>query len=274
MEPESIFALAAAPGARVCYAATGAGLWQLNSKGKWRQIAPQFAPVTLTSVVAQGSTVIIGASGDIAVSRDKGESFGLATLPVRAQVLALALSPSFEQDGVVLAATAQDGVLRSTNGGASFFAWNFGLLDLHVNALAFSPQFGDDNTVFAATDHAVFISLNGGRAWRELPVPADAAPFTSLVVDDARTLFIGTEGHGLWQCPAPHSDVERIQAFKPAEVNAMCGGPLAVATTDGIYVLNGKRWQRAGAETDAVCLTRNGALLLAGTVQNGVRTIG
>lgn len=273
MEPESIFALAA-PGARVCYAATGAGLWQIKSKGKWRPIAPQFAPVTLTAVVAQGSTVIIGANGDIAVSRDDGENFGLATLPVRAQVLALALSPAFEDDGVVLAATAQDGVLRSTDGGASFFAWNFGLLDLHVNAVAFSPEFGDDSTTFAATDHAVFASLNGGRAWRELPVPAEAAPFTSLIVDETRTLFIGTEGSGLWSCPAPHTGANRVKALKPAEVNAMCGGPLTVATTDGIYVLNGKRWQRASAETDAVCLARMSGTLLAGTVENGVRTIG
>lgn len=274
MEPESIFALAAAPGTRACYAATGAGLWQMNAKGKWRQIAPQFAPVTLTAVVAQASTVIIGANGDIAVSRDNGENFGLATLPVRAQVLALALSPAFEQDGVVLAATTQDGVLRSIDGGASFFAWNFGLLDLHVNAIAFSPGFSDDNTAFAATDHAVFASLNGGRAWRELPVPADAAPFTSLIVDDAHTLVIGTEGHGLWRCPAPHTQVERVEAFKPVEVNALCGGPLTVATTDGIYVQNGKRWRRVSAETDAVCLARNGAALLAGTVESGVQTIG
>ncbi len=274
MEPESIFALAAAPAGRVCYAATGAGLWQMNARGKWRQIAPQFAPVTLTAVVAQGKTVIIGANGDIAVSRDNGENFGLATLPVRAQVLMLTLSPDFEKDGVVLAATAQDGVLRSIDGGASFFAWNFGLLDLHVNAIAFSPEFSEDNTAFAATDHAVFASLNGGRAWRELPVPAGAAPFTSLIVDQARTLFIGTEGAGLWASPAPHTQVQRVEAFKPAEVNALCGGPLTVATTDGIYVLNGKRWQRASAETDAVCLTRNGAALLAGTVENGVLTIG
>jgi len=164
MTPNNLFAIAARADARSCYAATDSGLWSWSAgaqadAGEWTQIAKQFAPVTLTAVASLGDVVLIGAAGDIAVSRDGARSFGLSTLPIKAQILALAISPNFASDNIALAATVQDGVLRSTDGGATFHAWNFGLIDLHVNALLMSPDFAHDATVFAATDHAVFISL-------------------------------------------------------------------------------------------------------------------
>jgi photosystem II stability/assembly factor-like uncharacterized protein len=263
----------ATPNAAICYAATDAGLWRLNTtarKSGWQHIALQFGALGLTSVAAAADTVVIGAGGDIAVSQDAAESWGLAQLPARAEIQALAISPAYADDQLVLAATARDGVLRSIDGGATFHAWNFGLLDLRINALAFSPAFGDDGTVLAAGEHAVFISRNGGRAWRELATPASAAPFTAASMPTADTLLIGTETAGLWRAALDDAAAQHDPSFKPATINALLG--TLIATPSGIYEHTRGRWRQISADSRAICLARCGDLL-AGTMDGGVFSI-
>lgn len=264
MKPSNIFALAAGADNSACYAATDAGLWQWTVKrGAWKQLAPQFAPVALTAVAAHDQTVLIGANGDIAVSRDNAATFGLATLPIKAQVLALALSPNFAKDNIALAATAQDGVLRSTDGGVTFHAWNFGLLDLHINALVMSPDFANDATVFAATDNAVFISTNSGRAWRELPLPAEAAPVIALALRDNGALLVGTEGAGLWTAAAPYASFEQDKKLKADDVNALTAS--IAATPEGVFAHTGRTWKRISEEVEVIALASAAGRCFAGT---------
>jgi len=269
-EPATIFALAAQPKG-TCLAATEHGLWRF-AKGNWAQVAPQFAQVPLSSVAVHGSTICIGASGDIAVSHDLGATFALATLPVKAHILALALSNAFEADRIGLAATAQDGVLRTADGGATWHAWNFGLLDLGVNALALSPAFGSDATCYAATDHGVFVSSNGGRAWTELPIGITNGPFTSLAVVEGKggtRLQVGSEGHGLWTAPEPFDTFAEAKGLRASEINYVL--PDAAATTQGLYIATGAKWTRVLDQGDVVCLARlDDGSLVAGTAGSGV----
>jgi photosystem II stability/assembly factor-like uncharacterized protein len=286
-DPASLFALAPLPNGS-CLAATEQGLWQFHpqpstgtfrlkgrgdgSGGAWKQTAPQFAQVPLTSVAAHGNTWLIGSNGDIAVSRDAGKTWAIATLPVKAHVLALAASPAFDKDHIALAATAKDGVLRSADGGATWHAWNYGLLDLGVNALALSPTFADDATCFAATDHAVFMSTNSGRAWTELPIGMDNGPFTSLAVVTTRrgaSLQVGTEGNGVWSSAEPFEDWQRAKGLRADEINFLLPG--LAATTSGVYSADGAKWRKASDEGDVVCMAAldDGALIL-GTAGNGV----
>jgi photosystem II stability/assembly factor-like uncharacterized protein len=273
-EPTSIFALAQQTGG-ACLAATEHGLWQFTGEGgNWNQVAPQFALVALTSAAACGKTWLIGSNGDIAISRDAGASWSIATLPVKAHVLGLIMSPAFDQDGIALAATAKDGVLRSADGGASWHAWNYGLLDLGVNAIAISPDFGEDTTCFAATDHAVFMSTNGGRAWQELAAPMDAGPFTALaIVKTGRgvSLHVGTEGNGLWSSNAPYEDWHRVKGLRADEINFLLSQPQIAATTSGMYSANGSKWRKLSSENDMVCLAvLDDGTLIAGTAGNGL----
>ncbi|MCX6017694.1 MAG: hypothetical protein NTZ50_04190 [Chloroflexi bacterium] len=272
MTPRNIFALAA--GAQYCYAATNAGLWKWTADGgAWKQLAPQFAPVALTAVVTADDTVLIGANGDIAVSRDGTRTFGLAALPVKAQVLALAISPNFAADHIALAATTQDGVLRSTDGGATFHAWNFGLIDMHVNALLVSPDFAHDATIFAATDHAVFQSTNSGRAWRELPLPAEAVPCTALAFGHKGALLVGIEGAGLWSAPAPYTTFAREARMPADEINALATTPrgACAATSNGIYIFTGRTWKRIHTAEDALALAVSAdGTAFAGTAEGAV----
>jgi photosystem II stability/assembly factor-like uncharacterized protein len=269
LDTRSIFALASTDA--VCYAATDAGLWRVESRAsaRWQSIAPQFASVPLLAVAAAGDTVWIGANGDIAVSRDGGESWGLSTLPIRAEVQMLAVSPDYAQDHMVLAATARDGVLRSVDGGATFHAWNFGLFDLGISGLAISPNVAADSCVAAVSDQAVFVSRNGGRAWRELSAPPEASMFTCVAFDISGALLAGTEASGLWTAVTSESPLIRDETFRPESVNALHGA--IAATPDGIFQRRSKSWKRIAAHGNALCLAGFGSSLLFGGESTGVQ---
>jgi len=77
-------------------------------------------------------------------------------------VQCLALSPNFAEDGLVLAGTEADGLLRSTDSGT---IWHRppGLAAGGVAALAFDTP---GRTVAAATESGIAISLDGGDSWQ------------------------------------------------------------------------------------------------------------
>lgn len=269
-EPASVFALAPLQQGQ-CLAATEQGLWQFNGK-TWSQVAPQFAQVPLTSVAVHGNTWLIGSAGDIALSRDAGATWGIAQLPVKAHVLALAMSPAFDQDHIALAATAKDGVLRTADGGTTWHAWNFGLLDLSVNAIAMSPSFGEDATCFAASDHGVFMSTNGGRAWHELPAGLENGPFTSLALANGKSgasLLAGTEGNGLWKASAPFDAWQKVKALRAEEINFVLPG--YASATSGVYAADGAKWAKLSEENDVVCMaTLDDGTLVCGSAGAGI----
>jgi photosystem II stability/assembly factor-like uncharacterized protein len=115
------------------------------------------------------------------------------------------ISPDFAQDSIVLTGTMEDGIFRSVDGGSSWQAWNFGLLDLNVLSLAISPAFAQDEMLYAGTESGLFRSTNGGRAWREVNLPTGFEPVLSLALSpnyaQDGSLFAGTESKGLFYSP-------------------------------------------------------------------------
>ncbi len=274
-EPTAAYALAPLPGGG-CLAATSRGLWRYRpANSAWSSAAPQFGELLLTSVAAHGPVWLIGSNGNIAVSRDEGETWGVAVLPARARVSRVVLSPGFDRDGVALAATDKDGVLRSDDGGATWHAWNIGLLDLAVNALELSPVFDHDETCFAATDYGLFISENGGRAWRELPLSARHAPFSAMAIA-AKTqpvsravLSVGSENSGLWESDAPYTKWRRVKGLPGASVGALSPG--LAATDAGLYSLIGGGWKRQSTRGDLVCVAAlDDGTVVAGAANGGM----
>ncbi|MEO6060313.1 MAG: hypothetical protein ABIQ99_00070 [Thermoflexales bacterium] len=274
-EPTSAYALAPLPGGG-CLAATSRGLWRYRpAHGGWSSAAPQFAELLLTSVAAHGPTWLIGSNGDIAASRNEGETWGVATLPARARISRIVLSPGFDRDGVALAATAKDGVLRSDDGGATWHAWNIGLLDLAVNALELSPAFERDETCFAATDYGLFISENGGRAWRELALSARHAPFSALTIvaqtspASMAILSVGSENSGLWMSIEPYAKWRRVKDVPGPGVGALSPG-LAV-TDSGLYSVSSAASKRLSTRGDLVCvLALDDGTVVAGAANGGM----
>ncbi len=268
-EPRSVYALVAQPEG-ACLAATEAGLWRFTAQaGRWQPTAPQIAQVGLTAVAADGDLWLVGSNGDIARSTDAGQTWQLAHLPAKARVLGLAISPTFARDGVALAATAEDGVSRSADHGVTWHAWNYGLLDLAINAIACSPNFGEDEVCFAASDYAVFMSVNGGRAWQALPLPIEVGPFAALDITPEGQLYVGTEGHGLWTAMPPYGEWRQVADLPAAEVNFIQAG--WAATTEGVFAARGGTWRKMLDRADVLCLSvLDDGTVIAATANGGL----
>jgi photosystem II stability/assembly factor-like uncharacterized protein len=196
---------------RIFFAARNSGLYRTDDGGRTWQTAyrsldlseplPTLA-VAASPDFASDPRILVGLSGGMLRSLNGGQTWENIPLPPPPPVIsALELSPNFEQDGIMFAASLEDGVLFSADRGHHFGAWNFGLLDLNVLCLAISPDFATDETVFVGTQSGVFRSTNGGRAWREVELPVGYETVLSLALspDFARDgiLLAGTETQGL-----------------------------------------------------------------------------
>ncbi|MDQ3695647.1 MAG: hypothetical protein M3464_18820 [Chloroflexota bacterium] len=204
-------AVAIAPGFEqddLTLSARDSGIWASADDGlTWRQVFGADSPdqrITATSLAVIPAitgpwTILAGAFGSVVKSIDGGRQWRAVVLPHPAPlVTCLAVSPAYADDGVVLAGTLEDGVLRSDDRGEHWKRWNFGLLDFSVYTITPSPAFAQDDTLLAGTETALFKSENGGRSWRETTFPESAAPVLALTVDDRGTLWAGTDGHGIW----------------------------------------------------------------------------
>jgi photosystem II stability/assembly factor-like uncharacterized protein len=103
-----------------------------------------------------------------------------------------------------------------------------------------------DETIFAGTDSALYFSYNGGRAWRPLPFPEDAAPILSLAVSpdfaQDQTLFAGTEGNGL------HRSQNRGQSWQKLDLPAASVNAL-LFSANGRLLATSRRFCPATGET-------------------------
>lgn len=267
MEPSSsdeltfVYGFSARPGGsdgagQTQFAALTSGLLRSSDGKTWTDCLPsqEGTATGVTSVVApQGDgTVLVGLAGGILVSRDDGLTWGVAKVPSPPPVVtALVASPNFLIDGVALAATMEDGVLRSSDHGSSWIIWNFGLLDLEVLSLAISPDYGEDETLFAGTQSGLFRSTNGGRAWRECTLPGAFDPVLALAISPAyakdQTLWAGTESGNLFVSVDGGESWETLPGPVAGEaINGLWAGTDAAGGQVLACVCGGRLWLRQG----------------------------
>jgi photosystem II stability/assembly factor-like uncharacterized protein len=239
IEQDTVYALAGS--ANTLYAARMSGLYSSNDGGvTWHDTFASLngsQPLSATAVATEGTTVFAGVKGAVLRSEDSGKNWlavGLSSPPP--QVVALAISPNYSEDGVIIAGTSEDGVFVSDSRGATWTAWNFGLIDLNVYALIISPRFSMDQTVFTGTESGIFRTHNGGRAWRELPFPMDAAPILSLALSSADgLLYAGTENNGLFISNDSGISWHQVDnGFTSAAVNAI---HITASHTEEVWLL-------------------------------------
>jgi photosystem II stability/assembly factor-like uncharacterized protein len=215
LNQDFVYALAAPAGTlpgKVWYAARQSGLYLSGDEGSTWQSAyaslnlDSNLPTTclaLTQEEAHKAYLFAGVPGHVMRSEDGCKSWMAIPLPYDSSIpTALAISSGFAKDGILLLGTNEDGVLRSADLGRSWATWNFGLVDFNVLCLAMSPTFDRDETVFAGTGSGLFISQTGGKAWKELKLPAGYLAVLSLAIspnfESDGTLLVGTESGGLW----------------------------------------------------------------------------
>ncbi|MBV7331306.1 hypothetical protein KFU94_24325 [Chloroflexi bacterium TSY] len=197
----------------ICFVARQSGFFYSDDGGRsWMNgfsslnLAGQLpaTALVLSPNFAQDRTLFVGTTGGILRSTDGADTWHVArTQSTRTTVSTLALSPCYEEDGIVLAGTFEDGVLCSADKGERWTGWNFGLSDLQVYTLALSPTFAIDETVFIGTESGLLVSHNQGRAWRELAFPMEHGPVLSIALSpnfgDDGIALAGTISSGLWQ---------------------------------------------------------------------------
>ena len=230
---------------RVIYAGTVTGVHTSRDGGTtWEATGPTMAttadgvdPESAALVAVPPNhgadgTVFAGTNSGLFVSRDAGGTWTEVVGPPltdASHVEAVAVSPDYAEDGTVLASTRDLGLLRSTDGGASFTAVARDLVeDQHLIAdfdnptsspIQFSPAFASDGTVFAYAQTVALRSTDGGRSWDVLDLPAAAAVASSL----ERGSAADRAGGGHWfETPAGNLSARRLQ--------------LAAATAIGCFV--------------------------------------
>ena len=95
----------------------------------------------------------------------------------------VAVSPDFERDGVVVAATAVSGLHMSFDRGESWFRREFWGIRPTVTRVAISPDFSHDKMIVAGTQHeGVFVSRNRGQSWNGFVDGLDGTEISALAI--------------------------------------------------------------------------------------------
>ena len=241
--PERVRSLVLSPdyaNDRVLYAGTVAGVYVSTDAGTtWNPVGPRKANppqdreidpgalVAISPAYGADGTVFAGTDSGLFVTRDAGRSWNEVTaapLTASSRVEAIAVSPDYENDRTVLVSTRDAGLLRSTDGGASFREVGSELFDAnHLVAdfsnptsapIQFSPTFPRDRTIFSYAQTDVLRSTDGGDSWEVLRLPSGGDVLDSLGLDsaDGSTSAAGGREQGWFETPIGNLSVRRVLA--------------------------------------------------------------
>ena len=230
LQSPPVHALAATTDSQIL-CATQSGLRRSSDNGgSWRNAAEP-APTTAICVMDDGR-ILAAAVGAVQISDDAGASWEARELPSPSTIVSSILATETS----VLAATLEDGALRSDDGGRSWRGWNFGLLNWRVNTLCRDAQ----GIIWAGTESGLFRSDTDGRSWK------DQADFTnasilSLEATEAGRLWLGTTGRRAAQPHKPGSGLDaRLSVAAPDQRDQRKWRQnRRAAWPDGV----GKRWR-------------------------------
>ncbi len=121
-------------------------------------------------------------------------------------VSALAVSPDYETDLTLFAATPTQGLFKSIDAGQTWTLYETGKelaaqTNYHFLDIEISDAFAEDATVFLATFEGLFRSENGGESWSELETrPPELIMDVALSSDVASDgiMLVSTYGGGLY----------------------------------------------------------------------------
>ncbi|MCB8963379.1 MAG: hypothetical protein H6651_23915 [Ardenticatenales bacterium] len=252
--------------------ASPAGLF-CRQDGAWRAVRRGVSFWRVTTVAASGRHLwLAGMPGGMIRSTNGGQTWHDCWIEqTDAPVVAIAPSPDFQRDRVLLAGTDGDGILRSTDGGRHWDLSNFGLREFAVLDVVLAPKAGRYEFAFAITENSFYQSPNGGRAWRlvEMGAIRPVALTLSPNFSDDRTLYLGTEDGELfvscdaglsWQLLADAFDGVNGLLFTP-------DGRLLVGTESDIqYLENGVKTVSTELQAPLLSLAAANDTLYAGLV--------
>jgi hypothetical protein len=218
---------------------------------------------------------------------------------VQAPIIALAAAPGADESGLLLAASAGEGILRSTNRGMGWDLCTCGLDDFTVLSLAWAPpppagRWPARAIVFAGSESGIFRSPASGLAWQRsggVTLPVQSLAVSPTFHDDGMVLAAvdtsegpadeGSPGTAPGTGPgtAPTAPLSALWlstdggrtfagvATAPAGVNALFAtvSGWVAATPDGLaFSADGRSWRQSSAAPDTLALLALDDGLLAG----------
>lgn len=290
----TVYATAVSPieGLQRYWAATGCGIYFTDDKGEtWVQSLTGLTTPLLGALAVSNEGALIAGSlqGDLFTSFDFGESWspGIVPLESKGTITGLAISPNFKTDGTAFASTDGAGLLVTRNSGHIWEDSSFGLGNNAVLAVATVPDWSHRELMFAATTDGVFLSLNGGRAWRETELMLTDDTVDVLAVSQTfekdHTVFAGTDTGSLycskdsgrtWEMLTEHIGQGPINCIWLSPDYAVSKRLLAGVGSD-LFISEdgGETWQLV-AENDGVVLDIHGddQVILAGLQDEGIKS--
>jgi photosystem II stability/assembly factor-like uncharacterized protein len=202
-------ALAVAPDGPLFVANSTAGVLKSTNGGRtWQDTNfPARADETRVAqlAIANNGTLFAATGTIIERSTDGGQSWTyLANLPAGFEVMALAVSPNFAPDGIVLAGGnyASKQILRSADGGQTWQVVYDGATvegASDIGGIAFSPTFASDKTAYAWLQYGGLLrSTDSGQSWALVPNDKSNAVAQTLAVSPAGRLYLGALYGGLY----------------------------------------------------------------------------
>jgi hypothetical protein len=286
--PRDTTALAFAPGAPLTVYAGfsgfpgGGGLWVSGDGGaSWNDRSAGLPAVPVNDLVWDGARAIVAGGAEFGsqtfglYASDDG---GVTWTPLHdgtwpsLYTFGLDLDPN--DPAVLLVATAQAGVFRSPDGGAS---WSFGVAGTAgstFNTVRFAP--GSSTAAFAgAGSRGVFRSGDGGLSFAESSDGLNGVEVTSVAVHPADPLALAAAFSGMndggvqtsvdggvtWDTePVPPTRYSRVEYAPGGTLYAISDGPSSVAP-EGVYRREGNgSWTSLGPDQGGLFETEGAAL--------------
>lgn len=154
----------------VLYGITNKGVaWRTTDGGeRWATVGglDEVTATTIEFAPDDPETLFAGTEEGLLTSADGGAAWTGVPAADGAHVDAVAVSPSYTEDRTLFLGTAEEGVLRSIDGGQRFTDASRGLTDKRIQDLEISPDFAADGRVLVSTWlDGVFRTDNRGDTW-------------------------------------------------------------------------------------------------------------
>ena len=134
-------------------------------------------PLSVSPDFSNDGTIFVGSVNGLYISRDRGLKWSSvpveAGLPSSIPVVALALSPTFSDDGYLLVSLQGAGLYGSNDKGETFVEIARDLTERNqkLQQIVFSGYFETNQTVFGISEEESLVSKDRGKSWSTLKSP-------------------------------------------------------------------------------------------------------